>query len=64
MSTLFRRSPKIILQLDRSHSLLQPGLLNEDRCPVVDLLEGEEDCQDVGDNVFHITGLVFGVQCF
>ncbi len=64
MSTLFRRSPKIIFNLDRSHNLLKPGLLDEDWCPIVDLFEGEEDCQDVGDGVFHITGTVFGVQCF
>ena len=42
-----------------SHNLLEPGILNEDRVAVFDLFEGEEDCQDVGDNVFHITEFVW-----
>lgn len=54
MSTLFRRSPKIILQLDRPHSLLEPGLLNEDRCPIINLFEWEQLTEDECDSVFHI----------
>lgn len=54
MSTLFRRSPKIILQLRRSHGLLEPGVLNEDRCSVIKLFEWEQLTEDECDSVFHI----------